>query len=250
MSKPKLWTPGPAEFRGVDPWWHIVHEGPQYIWQTREARKMARHYDGFNVGGLAVAASNEGDFYVPVGANQKLCKGETPSKVCAEIVSAAKVKNVQTLTNKPRIKENQRRPDEDKVSLVAYQIAALFASGPPQPDTHSGLVTPTLHSCGLERELMRKNRLFRLDTLVVTVHPEKDIFEIYENRTLQLMHTMPGSIEPQPHDDPGFERWAAAGPIYDETIAKFHEQGIEPQYALAAKWAITGKMDPEHPLAA
>lgn len=250
MSKSKLWIPGPAEFAGTDPWWHLVHDGPRMLLETREARRMAKHYNGFNVGGKAVAASNEGDYIETVGANQKLCEGETKSKMCAEIIAAAKIQNIQDVVNKPRKKENKNRTEEDKLSLMAFQIVALVASGPVQPDTHSGLKTPTLHSCGLERELMRTNPLFRSDTLVITVHPEDDVFEIYESRTLQVMHAMPGSIEPEPHYDPGFERWAEATPVYEEAIARFHEQGIEPQHALVAKWAITGKMDPQLPIAA
>lgn len=247
MSTSKLWAPGPAEFAGRDPWWKLVHDGPHMIFDVREARDMANHYNGFNVGGMSVAASNEGDYLETVAANQNLREGENDTKVCGEIVSAAKVDNVQDVINKPREKANKHRADEDKLSLVAFQIAALLACGPPQPDTQSGLVTPTLHTCGRERKLMRTNRLFRPDTLAITVHPDKDIFEIYENRTLQVMHAMPGSIEPEPHYDPGFERWADATPIYEETIAKFHEQGVEPPYALVAKWAITGKMDPQFP---
>src|SRR4051812_36439155 len=111
MSRSKLWTPGPAEFAGVDPWWHLVHDGPRLMQEAREARKMAKHYNGFNVGGLAVAASSEGDYHVARAANQKLVKGETNTKICAEIVAAAKIKNIQDVLNKGIRRENKERAD-------------------------------------------------------------------------------------------------------------------------------------------
>lgn len=241
MARVSVRTPEGTEFAGRDPWWYLVHDGPQLVRETRAMAEQARHHNGFNVGALLLAASNEGDITTFPGANQNLEKGENNTKMCAERIAFARMINAEKLANKGR---------KGYEAQLAYQAIAMLVSGPPQPDTHSGLVTRTLHSCGLDREVMWNEPSVRPDTLMISIHPEEDVFEIYEHEVLQTMHALPDEIPPLAYDDEGFQIWGASTPAYERGIANYQAMGKEPPYARIAHWAITGFIKPHAPAAA
>jgi hypothetical protein len=162
------------------------------------------------------------------GANQKLVEGETDTKVCAEQVAM----------------EKMHRNRDDSGGAFNY-IPAIFVSGPVQPDTHSGLVTPTLHSCGIDRAIMWDEPTIDEDTLIVSVHPDKDIYEVNTHFELQTMHALPGNITPYSVEDPGFATWRNVGPVYERSLEAIRAGGGEPSKALIARLAVTGRLQPQ-----
>jgi hypothetical protein len=238
MSNPDLWQSAPRahalerEFGGRDPWWYFVHDGPRYIAEARGMAEQANHYNDFNVGAIVLAASNEGDIATFTGANQKLVPGETDSKICAELVALEKMLRTQEAINSQRGEEAAKK---------LFQVIGIFVSGPQQPDTQSGVETPTLHSCGIDRGIMWNEPSVRHDTLIVSIHPDEDLYEIYEHEVLQTMHALPGEVPPKAHRDPGFATWKNSLPAYERNVAKYKEGGIkEIPYARLATWAVTG----------
>lgn len=240
MTETAIWTPETTAFGGRDPWWYLVHDGPQYVTETRAMAEYARHYNGFKVGALLLAASNEGDITTFPGANQNLQKGDNNTKMCAERIAFMRMITAERNANKDRAAKEPQ---------LKYQVIAMLVSGPPQPDTQSGLVTPTLHSCGLDREVMWNEPSVRPDSLMISIHPDRDIFEIYNHEVLQTMHALPGEIPPLAYEDEDFEIWGAATPAYERTLHNYQVMGREPARARIANWAITGFIKPDAPAA-
>lgn len=224
MSASELWLPKPPNWR--DPWHDFVKNGPDYIAEARLAREHANHHNGFRVGALALATDSEGSIATFWGANQNKLSGDNNTKVCAEQVAMEKM-----------------------IRRGFNHLVAMFVSGPPQPDTHSGLETPTLHSCGIDRRIMWDEPAVKHDTLIVSVHPERDVFEIYEHEELQTMHALPGELTPQSFEDPEFRIWSAAVPAYERTIDAVigMTEGSEPPRAHIARLAVSGRIAPQAP---
>ena len=171
----------------TDPMQQVVEGGPYYMQEAREMRAEARHHAGFNVGAVAVASNLQGQTRLFAAANRNLRSGQNPTKLCAE----------DNLIH--------------KIQAADYDtVHAIYISGPPQPDTQSGLESPTLHSCGVCRDCMMEAPEVDEDTLLVHVHPEADIYELY---TLPELVTLHESSRPgRRHDfsvfvDPGFDKW-------------------------------------------
>lgn len=154
--------------------------------QARTASESAVQHRGFKVGAIAVAVSADNSVGLLSGANYMPKAGG--DKVCAERAVLAKARH-----------HNFSR------------VVALVVSGPTQPDKHSGLELPTLHPCGDCRELLNESPLIRDDTLIMTVHPTMDIFELYNRRELSDIHSVTESTDAPDafmhHIDPEFQIW-------------------------------------------
>lgn len=78
------------------------------------------------------------------------------------------------------------------------------------------------------------------DTLIVTVHPEDDYYEMNTFDELRAIHN--GSLPPaaSPIYDPGFENWRAGAQKYAEWAASPIGEVIPSSYL--ARVAITGQV--------
>lgn len=186
---------------GIDPWRLFVAQGPNLVEQARDARRQARHYaKGPYVGSVVLAYSHATDnIGIFTGANQNLAPGDNPTKVCAERVALQKA-----------------------VHHNFSHVIAMVTTGEPQPDTQSGKAFATLHTCGIDRAVMQARPEVYGDTLIMTVQPDKDVFELYPfGRFVDLHDT--DALEPEHHNDPGFRRWQAGVSDYD-----LYQSGLTP----------------------
>jgi cytidine deaminase len=85
------------------------------------AERLRGSYRGFNVGNASLAVDALGWYFSVIGANYK---ADGRRKVCAEQLTLA-------------------RAVANKLQILSFHVDA-----PVQPDTHSGLLAPTLHPCG------------------------------------------------------------------------------------------------------
>jgi cytidine deaminase len=67
-------------------------------------------------------------------------------------------------------------------------VGSLAVWGEPQADTQSGLEPPTLHPCGLCRELLAKSPETKGTTPILSANPDFSICEVYGLDDLLLMH--------------------------------------------------------------
>lgn len=215
----------PADFGvdPVDPWGAFVELSPYMAEEAREMAQMAQHYRGFKVGAIVMAVSTrgatKGSLGIFRGANQNLAPGSNPTKVCAEQVALQKASHHRFDT-----------------------VIGMWVSGPVQPDTQSGLVTPTLHTCGEDRTVMKNLPSIKADTLVGSIHPDKDEIELYRHEVFQVMHASPGSIIPKSFDDPGLGTMRAATAVYHDLVERMTAEESEPSRSLVAQLAITGQL--------
>lgn len=195
----------------------VVANGPEMIEAVRLAQLQANHYGGFGVGALAVASS-AGEVSVYTAANQNLYPGDNPTKICAEQVVLAKV---------------------DHHGLD--RVDALFAAGPVQADTQSGIATPTLHCCGLCRECMARMPKISPDMPVITVHPTRDEFEWNTLGEMLAIHR--GQLRPAANAvvDPGFRQWQQGAADYRDWVRSPLGSSVPRSYL--ARIAVTGRVD-------
>jgi cytidine deaminase len=152
--------------------WYMTHEDKQYqfvdplryfmllefhqllIYKVRNIREKGISYRGFKVGALAIAHHKYHGYYPPFwGANIK--KKPDDETQCAELCL---------------IKSAEDAGFE--------QIVVLAVSGPLQKDEINGCDTPTLHPCWRCRDLFKKSPLIHPKTLILTVHPDLEVFEL------------------------------------------------------------------------
>ena len=195
----------------------LVANGPAMIELVREARLDANHYDDFNVGAMAVASSAGAVGYF-TAANQNLAPGDNPSKVCAEQIALAKV-------------EHHRFTSVD----------ALITVGPVQADTQSGILTPTLHCCGLCRDCMSRMTKIQPDMPVITVHPTKDLYEWNTLEEMMAIHRRRLSPALAAIADPGFVNWRKGAENYGQWLQTTLGKSVPRNYL--AKMAVTGNVD-------
>jgi cytidine deaminase len=198
-----------------DPLRFVVAYGPNLVRQARVLRSQADHHNGVNVGCVAVGYSEDGSISMATGANQNLYRGTNKTKVCAEQVALQKL----------RVHGFSR-------------AVALFVSGTHQKDTQSGLSLPTLPVCGECRLVMANEpELVPEDTLIITVRPRVDRFEIHTLDVVQAIHR--DRIQHvTAHEDPDFRKWAEFGvELYDDLV----EAMPDTPRAYLAQMAITGQ---------
>ena len=121
---------------------------------VRDVRKRAKSWREFNVGAFALAHSRYNGYFPPFwGFNVK----ENPEDKtdCAE----------------KRLILSAEEAGFDRIIVLAV-------SGPLQKDEISGRESPTLHPCWRCRELFQESPIMHPKTLIFTVHPEFDIFEL------------------------------------------------------------------------
>lgn len=168
----------------VDPVALLLSKSSIWIKETREVREYAVHYRAkpIKVGAVAVGHKRDGGLVVASAANQNLRPGDNPTKKCAEERAIRKLQ-VQGV----------------------YRIAGIFVCGPPQPDTQSGLHTPTLQSCGNCRNCMRCTPEIDGETILFHVDPFLDAHEAYDVDELVAMHDTPDFVQAFNYAvDPGF----------------------------------------------
>ncbi|HSW37580.1 MAG TPA: hypothetical protein VLG37_04415 [Candidatus Saccharimonadales bacterium] len=200
----------------IDPWRKFLELGPYAMDLARGNRKLAVHHSGFRVGAVALAMSHAGDIAIFSGANQNLFPGSNPTKACAEQIVLQKM-----------------------LYHRFGRLIAMFSSGPVQPDTQSGIDVPTLHACGECRDVMEQQPAVKDDSLMVTVHPSEDLYEIYTFAELKDIHAQDGHLPLSfsHHTDPDFERWARSVSVYG-FFTSLHERGRELNGPIAARLAI------------
>lgn len=146
----------------IDLWENFVHEVPELIRRARFIRETAHNYRGFNVGVVAMAASVDGSIHAArEGANIK--KSSSAKKICGETIAVKQAK-----------KDGLER------------IIGLVVVGEPQMDDESGLVSPTLHCCGVCREWLETQA--NDDTLILTALPDRDAFQLQTLAELINLH--------------------------------------------------------------
>ena len=213
---PDAW---PANF---DPWNVFVQIGPHMVDRARSARLTGDSHRGFQVGAAAYVLTEFGAGIIE-GANFK--PYEDGPKECAE----------QAIV---------RQAHEVGVT----KIIALVVSGPPQVDEHSGLELPTLHPCGSCRELLFEDPIFTDETLITTVDPAVDAFEIYNRRELATIHdasdldVMPSAFEY--YQDKNFTTWFGGVLKYASLRANQNIAGGRPgplYLPNAARLLVTGQ---------
>jgi cytidine deaminase len=194
----RLYVPSELQAtKAFDPWRTFVEFAPMAMEKTREWRDQANHYDGFNVGAVALAMTHAGDIALFGAANQNLEPGSNPSKMCAERIALQKI-----------------------VHHKFSRMIAMFTSGPQQPDTQSKLATPTLHTCGECRDAQVDTDVVPFDALMVTVDPAEDRYEIYTFGEYLDMHV--GGKVPRGfnhYQDPGLAVARTGVDRYDVMLA-------------------------------
>ena len=142
-----------AEF--IDPLRYFIFlELHQFLVEyVRDVRKQAKSWRGFNVGAFAIAHHWYHGYHPPFwGYNIK--ENPDDETECAEkrLILSAEEAGFE-------------------------QIVVLAVSGPLQKDEISGR-EPPLHICWRCRNLCKESPIIHPKTLVFTVHPELDIFEL------------------------------------------------------------------------
>lgn len=169
-----------------DPLEYMLDNGARLMEDARKARDLSKHYKGFNVGTILIASTLEGEVREYAAGNRNVRPGQNDSKRCSEMRAL-----------KAALKDE------------CVEIHGVVVSGPPQPDTQSHVVTPTLHCCGVCRRKMQKTKRVRPDALVVTVNPDVDVYEINSLAELDTYH-QPGTsgvMEFSYFSDPAFKNW-------------------------------------------
>lgn len=215
---PSLTVPRSKELgREADPYWRAVQYGPRYIDEVRSIGEKAIH-KVVKVGALAVASTTGGRVVIEKAVNQNLKPGTNETKWCAE----GKI--------------------FQRVEDLGGKIHVLFVCGTQQPDTQSGIWTPTLHPCGECREDGADSSAVDEDTLVISVHPDKDEFEAYSFSELEVLHSMSGIQKPEfsHYIDPGFTKWTQNRAVFDTIIHSGPELSLLP--SVTARLAITGQL--------
>lgn len=190
---------------------------PVLVTMARDARRRAQSYRGFRVGVAAVALqSQNGQIDIFTGENTK--PNATKFKVCAETRA---------------IRQAHRKGFDTVVGLVV--------TGPPQPDGGSNRVSPTLHCC----EDCRHHNFPKLrpDTLVATVHPDQNRFQLMTVDELGQLHANPTLPEPPLFNDPAFKSWDENHSLYSELVLRpVHGRPVSLDITPveAARAAITG----------
>lgn len=174
--------------RGFDPWHTFVESVPMLVQRAREIRLDDDETNSYRikVGCMALSTSLDGsEMGMFAGGNTKITKAH--GKVCAET----------------RAIRRARRAG-------AGNIIGLVIVGDLQPDDGTGVFSPTLHCC----EECRPNNLARFcndDTLVMTVLPDSDNFQLHTAAELIDIHdAAAGGVEiaQQPlFHDPGLLKW-------------------------------------------
>lgn len=186
---------------------------------ARFMRQFANH-DKVQVGAVAYASSALGFIGLFPAANQNLGKGPNDTKACAEEIALQKV-----------------------LGYGFDKVHGLFTSGTVQPDSVSGLVTPTLHTCDVERRLLLdlwERGITDAHTPVVTVNPDEDIWEIYPAFPFIDMHHRRASDELRSYPDPGFKQWQVGEVHYLRETARQLMMGQTPDANRIAYEAVIG----------
>lgn len=200
-----------------DPYHQFVELIPFLVDRAREARDEAVSYRDFHVGAVLLAATGDLRF---VGVIEAANTKPTPAsdKVCAE----------KRLFGRAR-KKGYVEP------------VGLVVCGELNADHGSDLESPTLHPCLECREIIPDN------TLIMSVRPDKDAFELKTGRELKVLHAAAARGEDigEQHTfyDPGFKKWESNRVYYGRLTMnlegqRFHmtrDARIE-----AARIAITG----------
>ncbi len=143
------------------------------LMRAREAQKLAVSWRGFKVGAAVVATSlGKSRFEIMTGVNVKPDE-DSAMNVHAEQAALQKV--------------------DDR----GYQKVAIVAVvGETQNDTQSGHDMPTLHPCGLCRNVLRESpKVDAESTLVVSALPTLRTIQTYSLNQLLQYHDDPSSIE-------------------------------------------------------
>lgn len=220
MSENLSWPLVVETRKDFDPWLNFIQIGATAMHYARYMRKFANHHSGVEVGSIVYATSDEGYFGLFPSANQNLRKGPNDTKACAEEVSLMKVRN-----------------------YGFNRVLGLFTSGTVQPDSISEIESDTLHTCNVERGHfldLWQDGVIEPHTKVVTVHPEKDIWEIYDAFGLIDLHHRRATDKLQSFDDPGFTQWQAGERYYLRETDKELSLGIEPDQPRIAHQAVIG----------
>jgi cytidine deaminase len=188
-------SPTPAH----DYWPEILQMTPVAIDVVRAARNLADHYEGRNVGAVALGVMQDQTIDYFIGANRNHYPGQNPTKQCAEDAVLKKAE-----------------------AGGAIYIPVMLVCGPVQPDTQSGLETETLQSCGNCRQRVCACKLTDGDTLLVSVHPTKPIMEVNTVDEVVALHARQLSLSRSTVlRDPDFEAIAEAPERYQRASRMF-----------------------------
>lgn len=200
-----------------DPYHNFVELMPYLVDRAREAREEAVSYRNFKVGGVLLAATGDFRFIGVIDAANTKPK-PSADKVCSE----------KRLFGRAR-KKGYVEP------------VGLVVCGELNPDHGSGLESPTLHPCMECRDIIPD------DTLIMSIRPDKDAFELKTGRELKALHAAAADGEEigEQHIfyDPGFKKWETNRTWYGRLTRglegrRFHE--TRAARIEAARIAITG----------
>lgn len=208
-----------TEFTGhfPDPHWMFLEGVPYMVSQVREAAdEFARSYRGFKVGAMVLAvAPDEAKMGWFFGANSK--PRPDSIKQCAEQHALS------------------------KATANGYeQAVGMIISGPNNQDHGSGLEPPTLHPCETCRDIFRGSDLVAEDTLIMTVSPDEDRYELMLERELQALHGE--SLELPVYKDPNFNNWYESRSTYGWALNRVIPDISNLSPSEAVIFAATGRM--------
>jgi cytidine deaminase len=192
---PKLKSSTVAPETTPEQWKAYIQQIPELGDRARVAREKAIQHRGFKVGAAALALTAQGGSYTFTGANYM--PKPRGKKICAE---GALLKNIK--------RHNVHKAAEHRI----VKVIGLVVSGPVQADKHSGIELPTLPPCGDCRKLLNASPLIADDTLIMQLHPDADMFELYTRSELdEIVGSVNQDVPPDSFAhfiDPEFIRWS------------------------------------------
>ena len=167
--------------------------------------RLGESYRGFRVGAAVLALdSNLGRTGIYFGGNYTPFKGAEWN--CAE-----------------------KRAFEVVRAKGFTRVLGVAVSGPAQPDSVSGIESPTLHPCHRCRGLLATSDLVNEDTLVATTNLAEDEFELFTVKSLLALHD---TGQPQP-----FPEYHPLLPAYWNQILSFDADDERAEMAILEKMA-------------
>jgi cytidine deaminase len=157
------------------------------LWQSREhlviraqesATRHGHSYRGFHVGAAVLVSCAEPDrlrsmgrspYMIYTGANWK--RGRDKRNTCAEVEIYS-----------------QMRQQEHFFPIRKVLALVIAGEAQSEPDTGSGIITPTLHPCHHCRQLLMDIPAFRKDTVIITASPSTDTMEVMSFVQLLELH--------------------------------------------------------------
>ena len=212
-----------GDVRQISEWQAFVKRGPRMIDMARQASKLAISYRNFRVGASALVVNPSGQIAKFKAANLK--PYPDGPKQCAEnaLLSAVQKQGFN-------------------------KVVGLFVTGPPQLDSASGMLLPTLHPCSDCRTLLAEHPAITDETVITTVNPQYDWFETYTRDELFAIHQVGEddvtSGELNTHYDKGFATWHQGYKDFNGWLAGGSD-GLSPAVYTehhAARMAITGQL--------